>query len=332
VFHEVSLALRRCGRRPVSWDELAHRSGVSAKRLPEAVAALARRGFVVESHPHLGLTLAAVPPHLDAEELVWNLAVRRVGRLVRCVELATSTNDLAWQAVEQGPDASDGLAVFADQQSAGRGRRGNRWLAPPGTSVLVSVALWLPRGSVDPSLLTRLVAVAAAEAVEAEAPDLDVGIKWPNDLVVDDRKVGGILVEARPGTADLVPVVLGIGFNVSQDRAAFPSRIRPAVTSLAMLGAAVDRTLLARSFLERLDAVVAPPEGAASVPAEAARRCRTLGRRLTVIADGASFTGEVVDLDADYGLVLRLSGGSLRRFPAMTTHVQADGVDEPPGA
>lgn len=157
-----------------------------------------------------------------------------------------STNDLAWEAAGEGRDAADGLAVFAEQQSQGRGRRGTRWLAPPHSSILCSVLVWWPAGGAEAALLTRTAAVAAADAVE-ELSDLDVGIKWPNDVVVDDRKVGGILVEVRGGGEAEAPAVVGIGLNCCQGPEAFPPSIRPGAASLAMLGAEVDRTLLARA-------------------------------------------------------------------------------------
>jgi BirA family biotin operon repressor/biotin-[acetyl-CoA-carboxylase] ligase len=172
-------------------------------------------------------------------------------------------------------------------------------------------------------VLTRASGLATALAIE-DRGGAGVGIKWPNDLVVEDRKVGGILVEARPVAGEVGPVVIGIGINCTQGPEAFPAEIRPAVASLGMLGEQPDRTLLARSLLVRLDEVLgrmADPDGAAAIAADAAARCRTLGRRITVQEGGEAYTGEVTDLDADYGLVLRLREGGLRTFPAMTTHV-----------
>ncbi len=325
----LSLVLRSRRRQPVPWAELAGLSGLPPKRLAETIEALGRRGFVIESHPHLGLSLVGVPPDLDEAEIAWALPVRRVGRRVTCVETTTSTNDLAWEAAEKESDASDGLAVFADHQSAGRGRRGRRWLAPRATSILCSVVLWVPQGPAGAALLTRTAAMAAAEAIEDQS-DLAVGIKWPNDLVVEDRKVGGILVEARHQPRDVGPVVMGVGINCSQRPEAFPPGIRPRVASLAMLGAEVDRTLLARSLLVRLDQVLAwtgGAGGAARARDGAARRCRTLGGWLSVMEGGTPYAGQVVDLDAEYGLILRLPDGTLRRFLAMTTHVVSDGAD-----
>lgn len=323
----LSLALRSRRRRPTPWAELADLSGLPPEGLADAVRELARRGFVIESQPHLGLSLLDVPAALDGTEVAWDLPVSRIGCRLRCVETTTSTNDLAWEAVERNPGEADGLALFADYQSGGRGRRRSRWLAPPSSSVLCSVILWVPPGTLEGAVLTRMAAVAAAEAIEDQC-DLPVGIKWPNDIVLEDRKVGGILVETRSQGGSAAPVVVGIGINCSQGPAAFPPAIRSRAASLAMLGAQVDRTLLARSLLVRLDrawALATGPDGAAKAREGAARRCRTLGKQLTVTEGGAQHAGEVVDLDEEYGLVLRLAGGALRRFPAMTSHVVSEG-------
>jgi len=315
----LSLALRRRAAQSVPPAQLASELDLAPADLAHELQVLAARGFEIESHPILGLRLLSAPPALDAAEIAHGLGSRRVGPRVRCVETAGSTSDLAWEAAGQGRDAADGLAIFANHQTAGRGRRGNRWLSPPGASVLGSVLLWLDHAAARGGDLTRAAAVAAAEAVEDLTP-VSVGIRWPNDLVIDDRKLGGILVEARPGPRDTGPVVLGIGINCLQRQQAFPPSLRPHVVSLAMLGHAVDRTLLARRLLERLDGVCAGLRTPALIE-RARRRCRTLGRRIIVEEQGTRATGEVADLDPDYGLVLRLDDGGLRRFPALTTHV-----------
>jgi BirA family biotin operon repressor/biotin-[acetyl-CoA-carboxylase] ligase len=259
------------------------------------------------------------------EELTDGLAVTRVGRRVRCVTHTTSTNDLAWQAAVKGPAEADGLVVFAEYQSAGRGRRGNRWLSPPHESLLCSALVWVSDVPGQGPMLVRAAAVAAARAIEDQC-DLAVGIKWPNDLVVDGRKVGGILVETRPGVGAGGPIVIGMGLNCTQTADEFPPEVRPVAASLRMLGAEVDRTLLARALLSRLDAVIveaARPAGLAEIRRDAAARCRTLGERITVKEAQILYVGEVIDLDPDYGLILRLPAGEIRRFAPMTTQVIA---------
>ena len=339
----VSLALRERSPRRLPLAELGQSLKLSPARLRCALEELASLGFTVEMHPMLGPRLTGVPQEILEEEMACDLAVRRIGRRVRCVESTASTNDLAWEAAARGPEESDGLAIFAEHQSAGRGRRGNRWLAPRHSSILCSVVVWLPQPPPSltrarrvtferapllpqrawPPALTRGAALAVALAVEDRC-DVSTGIKWPNDLVAEDRKIGGILVEARPVAGEAGPVVIGIGLNCTQGPEAFPPEIRGRVASLGMFGEDPDRTLLARSLLLRLDEVLgrmAEPAGRAVVSRDAAARCRTLGRQVSVREGQGVYTGEVIDLDADYGLILRLPEGGIRRFPAMTTQV-----------
>ncbi len=324
----IALALRRRRPHPVRPEDLSRELGVPPREMAAAVDALGRRGFVVESHPMEGLRLVETPPALVAEEIACGLAVSRIGRRVRCVATAASTNDLAWKAADRQGDAADGLAIFAEYQTAGRGRRGNRWTAPPHTSILCSVIVRVPLTPTRGGLLTRAAAVAVAEAIEAEL-GLSVGIRWPNDLVVDDLKVGGILVEARPVAGGTGPAVIGIGVNCTQTPEVFPPDIRPGAAGLAMFAEAVDRTLLARRLLERLDQAVGrvDDDRVDELRRLALERCRTLGRRITVTDGDGRFSGEVLDLDPDYELVLRSAEGGIRRFAAMTTHiVSQDGV------
>jgi BirA family biotin operon repressor/biotin-[acetyl-CoA-carboxylase] ligase len=317
----VALAIRRARGEALSAEALAETVGWSPDEVVAAVEALGRCGYRIEPHPIQGFRLLSTPDRLLEDEIACDLETDRIGRSVRCVDETASTNDLAWQAVEDRGAEADGLAVFAEYQTAGRGRRGSRWLAPPHTSILCSIVLVGSPGGEGGAVLTRAASLAAAEAVEAET-GLDVGLRWPNDLVLDDRKVGGVLVEARPGGAGAA--VIGVGINTAQRREAFPVEIREGVASLAGAGAQVDRTLLARRLLRRMEDFIREmtlPAGAEAVRQAAAERCRTLGRRITVTDGAETVTGEVVDLDPDYALLLRLGGGTIRRFPAMTTHV-----------
>src|ERR1051325_1990734 len=136
----------------------------------------------------------ASSPLLSAEQLLTGWTPRRIGRPVMILDETVSTNSAALEAAQNA--GADGLAVLADYQSGGRGRHGHRWLSPRGASVLCSVAL---QGHSElGGCLTLAAAVAACDAISA-ASDVRPAIKWPNDLRIGGRKVGGILVESRQG-------------------------------------------------------------------------------------------------------------------------------------
>ena len=178
-----------------------------------------------------------VPPELA---LAIDGARDRLGRLGSTIlffPTIGSTNDVAARA-----NPSEGLVVIADEQTAGRGRRGHTWFSPPGSGLYVSVVLTPAQARTDPArattLLTLTVGVALAEAVETYT-GLRVDLKWPNDLQVSRRKLAGILAEAATPAA----VVVGYGINVSST--AYPPELRDRATSLeSELGRSVDRYAL----------------------------------------------------------------------------------------
>jgi BirA family biotin operon repressor/biotin-[acetyl-CoA-carboxylase] ligase len=175
----------------------------------------------------------------------WDRAGTRLGlfaHALRCFSTVTSTNDLAMRVADLGGE--EGTVILADAQTAGRGRRGREWFSPPGSGIYVSVVLRPSDESAGSfhwmaSRLTVTAGVALAEGVRAST-GLPVELKWPNDLVVGRRKLGGILTEMSTTGAGRQAVVVGIGINIRL--ATYPSRFSAVATSLeAELGRPVDR-------------------------------------------------------------------------------------------
>jgi BirA family biotin operon repressor/biotin-[acetyl-CoA-carboxylase] ligase len=178
------------------------------------------------------LALEAVRPRLRGS----------FGREYAYVESTPSTQLLL------GPGAAEGAVAVADEQTAGRGRLGRRWLAPAGTSLLCSIQL---RPQASPERLPELTGIAARACAEAIAAvtGLEPALKFPNDLLVDGRKVAGILAEAREGR-----VVLGVGINVNVPESDLPTEVdRPATSLLVETGGEVDRAELLVELLEHLE-------------------------------------------------------------------------------
>lgn len=201
-----------------------------------------------------------------------------------------------------GPDDPEGAIAVADHQTAGRGRLGRSWVAPPGTAITVSVLLRPPqdRKLAQVSLLGGL---AAAEAVEEELELWRSSqIKWPNDVMVNRRKVAGVLAEARDGT-----VVLGIGINVNQTRDELPGDARQPVASLRTIdGREHDRAALLAELLVRLDRFYGAwlEGGLDAVFHDLGSRDFLRGRRVSV--DGA--TGTAIGISRTGALEVELDG------------------------
>ncbi len=256
--------------------------------------------------------------------------LRRLGRQVFVHDALDSTNAFLLRAAAT---AGDGALAWAESQTAGRGRLGRRWEAPRGSSVLLSVLLDEPS---DSPLLIRgglLAAVAACEAVE-QATHCTAGIRWPNDVLVHGRKLGGVLVEScnwgprssasRPSVGDRA-VVIGIGLNCYQQRGHFSPEIASHATSLELESRQpVLRQAVAASLVACLDArlsqIATPATGWPELHAAWRARCMDMGTRVALQHDARTFHGTALEVTADGDLLVQLDEGGRRTFaPASTT-------------
>lgn len=274
--------------------------------------------------PHPAETELSHRP-LTRQDLLPHGPLVRVGRRVQLFDTLPSTNVyLREHALALG----DGAVAAAEHQTSGRGRLGRVWESPRGASVLVSLLLIEPRRSPLLELGALLGAVAACEAIES-ATDVAPRVRWPNDLTVRGRKLGGILAESFPvGPPAGVPsgwgLAIGIGINCLQQRGHFRGHLADKATSLEIEGArGVARAAVARELLARLDHWLARTscEAAAWDALRAAWHSRSddPGARITLRHDGRAYEGTVLDIDAAGDLIVQLDQGGRRCFAAATT-------------
>jgi BirA family biotin operon repressor/biotin-[acetyl-CoA-carboxylase] ligase len=236
---------------------------------------------------------------------------RRLGHAVEHHATIGSTNDRAREALAE--PGGEGLAVVADYQEGGRGRRGRQWLSPPGRNLMVSVAL---RPGVAPAragLLGIAAALAVRDACQPLVPDADLRLRWPNDVVTaDGLKVAGLLLETTLADDRLADVVVGIGINVNWRRAEMPPEIAERATSLANLaGHDLDRVALLGKLLAGLDREIAELEaGETPVPRFAAVSALE-GRRVEVEVGEQVLEGIAAGLAEDGALLLDVPAGRL---------------------
>lgn len=224
-----------------------------------------------------------------AEEVVARLRTRRFGRPLLGYDHLPSTNTEALSRAETG--AAEGTVVLAEYQTAGRGRHGRSWQANAGQNLMFSVVLRPSLPAVQFGLLTMAAGLAVADAVEATCAPLRAAIKWPNDVLLGDKKCCGMLLESSmyAGTGQQSTVViLGIGLNVNQ--ADFPLDLADRATSLLLeTGRPVDRAALLADVLEQLEHryEALHTDGADAVRAAYRSRLHGLGRTLTLHLPGA---------------------------------------------
>lgn len=310
--------LRRHRDQWLSMAALQAALGVQPIEVHGAIDALRAMGHQVETTPVDGFRWCGPGPRLNADVVQCGLQTRRLGRQVLVFESTDSTNDVAWHYLAAAD--YDGLAVLAEQQRAGRGRLGRRWVAPPGSSLLLSVLLQDCRG-VSGAALTLLAGVAAATAA-AHGTQLRCRIKWPNDVIVNGRKLAGVMIESRQH-AGRTAAVIGIGVNCTQQPLDFPAELRARATSLAQeAGGPIDRVRLVQTLLEQLEWWLDRVEAGQLdlLHREWLASCDDLGHRLAVWYDGRRYQGRVIDVSPEHGLVMQLDAGAVRVFdPALTS-------------
>ncbi len=226
-----------------------------------------------------------------------------------CVEEVPTTGSTNADVRARAVDGADeGLVVSAEEQTAGRGRLGRRWTAPARSGLAVSVLLRpTTRPAAEWGWVPLLVGLAAADAV-ASVSGLTVGLKWPNDVLVGERKAGGVLVE-RVETGRGPAAVAGFGLNVTLPESQLPV---PTATSLLAEGATVDRRSLLRSYLAALELRYRDWSAGGSAREEYRRHCVTLGRKVLVLLPGAAadVAGVAEDVDASGRLVVAAATGA----------------------
>lgn len=258
---------------------------------------------------------------LAAALVVPRISTRRLGGAYHFHESVDSTNRVALELLAGG--APHGTLVVADEQTAGRGRRGRAWHSPKGLALYASLVLRPADGLPEPPLLVAAVALGLAEGIE-RATGVPTVIKWPNDLWVEGRKVAGILLESR-GSKVADGLVAGFGVNVSHRASDFPEALRATATSVALHAATTPTRanvlLAALSALEpRLDCVFAGRD-AAALERDYRERSVLLGRRVRLLDGDLALEGVVLDLSARGGLLLRGDSG-------LPVHVRAEHVGD----
>lgn len=257
----------------------------------------------------------SVADPLDMERFQAALRTHSFARMLRYTPSIASTNADALIYLQQHaePASLHGMAIIAEQQTAGRGRRGRTWHSPAQGNIYCSVIVIPTPGTNQPtpwlSWVPLFSALAAADCLSAHA-GLAVSVKWPNDLLLGDKKLGGVLCEQTSTASRTVAIVIGIGLNINVSSDSFPDELRGGATSLAVeCGHPLDRAVILADLFYRLEQRMdrLRLEGPAGMVDEFTRRCATLGKRVQVILEPQGLVqGLAESIGADGCLCLRL--------------------------
>jgi BirA family biotin operon repressor/biotin-[acetyl-CoA-carboxylase] ligase len=253
--------------------------------------------------------------HLDPEKIRVN--TKRIGRKILVYNHTSSTNDIAAEYAKNKDN--DGLAIFAEEQTAGRGRAGAKWHSGKADSILCSILLTTCKCKAE--LLSLTLAVAVAETI-GKIANSHAKIKWPNDIILNGKKIAGILLETKT-INNHIAYILGIGINCHQKKTSFPRELQTTATSIDIESRSIcDRISLAKRLLSSLDHWLEAAENTGKKIIEQWRKLSILlNQRVMVIYNGKKFTGNCIGINPEKGLILQLERGGVRMFDAAHTAI-----------
>jgi BirA family biotin operon repressor/biotin-[acetyl-CoA-carboxylase] ligase len=312
---QILRQLRNAGSESVSGADLAAQLGISRAAIWSHIEELRTLGYEIQASPHGGYRLRSTPDVLHADDLLAQLdGDLIIGRDIRVFQETTSTNDIADKLGRDG--VKEGVVVFAETQTKGRGRLGRAWVSSQGKGLWFSVLL---RPALSPQAATQITIASATALARAlnKAAGIQCGIKWPNDILVKDRKLCGILTEMTAEVDKIHYIVLGIGVNVNFSENDFPRELRTTATSLALeTGRQFKRAEVAAIILRELNRDYLRLKAGAfqSVADEWEENCTTLGRTVEIAAGARVIQGRAEALDAEGALLVRTQHGRLERI------------------
>lgn len=236
-----------------------------------------------------------------------------IGTSIRKLEVVESTNSLLKAEAEVGK-ATEGAVVMADHQTAGRGRLDRQWEAPPGKGLLFSVLIYPEIPTEKIALISLIASLAMLEGLSEKLDSTGLQLKWPNDILHNDRKLCGILCDSGTDASGRQFVVVGVGLNVNQDQQDFPSGLlRPAISMKLITHREHSRDAFLKSALESFDRCYRrlKAEGVDWIAETWLDRSELFGKTVTVLRDHEEISGTVDGLEPDGALRLRLRGGEL---------------------
>ena len=311
---EILKLLKNSRPEYVSGEDICQKINISRTAVWKHINTLREEGYGIDAVPHRGYRLLSVPDRLYPDEIIDGLDTSFVGKAVYFHDSLISTNREARDLALGG--ACGGTLVVAEEQDGGRGRMGRGWYSPRGSGILCSLIL---RPDIEPGQappVTMLTAVAVSSAVE-KVSGLAPGIKWPNDLLLDGKKICGILTEMNAEMERINFLVVGVGLNINTDH--FPEEIKDVATSLYLAGGSlVSRLDVLRQYLKEFEHYYQQwmEYGFGPVLDEWKKRCVNLNRPVRISTPREAWEGWAVDVDSAGALVLRTDDGELRHFVA----------------
>jgi len=308
--------LRKSPMEYVSGEDISKMLSVSRTAIWKQMQTLKQAGYEIEAHPRRGYRLKNRPDLLLPYEIRETLSTKMLGRgEIYYFSEIDSTNNEAKKQANLG--CLEGSIVLSETQNGGRGRLSRSWFSPAGKGIWLSVVLRPPFNPYDAPKCTLLAAVAVTKAIRS-ITGVECGIKWPNDILYQGKKIVGILTEMSAEIDAINHVVIGMGINVNIEEQEFPAELMDIATSLSIVtGHDVSRLTLLHAVLTQLEQAYEGviQRGFSGMLDEWRELSVTLGKNVNVVGSGREFNGRAVDIDND-GALLVQTEGSLERVLA----------------
>ena len=293
-------------------EEFVSETGKSQKEVENEFLTLEDEGYII-NYSKSGYRLIKTPNLLLPYEVKRELKTNFIGHDIHYFKEVDSTNDVAKYLAEDG--AEEGTIVIAEIQNRGKGRRGKTWISPPG-GVWMSIILRPDIPPFNAPQLTLVTGVAVAETLKKEC-NLDVGIKWPNDILIGNKKVCGILTEVNASIDKINYVIVGIGIDMNVDVPLFPPDLQKGATSLKNeLDTEINGAILVQKFLLEFENIYNEFKAGKfpEILKEWRSLSKTIGNNVEVRTRGKTIRGEAVGINKEGILILELEDGSLRKI------------------
>ena len=298
--------LRKCPEEYLSGEEISRQLEVSRTAIWKHMQTLKQAGYEIEAHPRRGYRLKELP------DLLLPYAIRDVldtkmigqGEIYYFPEIDSTNNEAKKQA---NSGCAEGTIVLAEEQKGGRGRLARGWFSPAGKGIWLSMILRPPFNPYDAPKCTLMAAVAVTKAIR-EITQVQCGIKWPNDILYQGKKIVGILTEMSAEIDAINHVVIGMGINVNISQDDFPEELQSIGTSLSIIkGYKISRLELLNAVLKELEIAYEQVVERGFIPMlnEWRELSITLGKNVNVVGSGREFSGLAMDIDQDGALLVQ---------------------------
>ncbi len=296
----------------LSGEQVSRSLDITRSAFWKHIEKLRMHGYEFDAVPHLGYRLRKIPDKLYPFEISPMLKTRIIGKDIVYHDTVGSTNTIAYNLAKSG--AKEGTVVVAEKQTKGRGRLSRVWSSPKEKGIYLSIIL---RPKITPfkaPVMTLMAAVSLAQAIRENA-DVQAFIKWPNDILIDEKKVAGILMEMEAEADSVRFLILGIGINVTAKDSELPIGATSVMQETDNFSS---RPIFVKVLLERLEHnyLLIQREGFSPIRTEWKNLSVTLGRRIRATCMHKTIEGEAVDIDPDGGLKIRLDNGFSEKIMA----------------